>query len=58
MLALAWKFKNMIDMGLDIGLDDIPNIYVLDLLNVIYSQEVRLKKEKHEEMERKAKQAG
>jgi len=41
-------------MGLNLGMDDIPNIYILDLLDVIYSQEKRLEKEKHDEMKRKA----
>jgi len=48
----------MIDLGMDVGVDDIPNLYILDLLLVIHSEEMRLKKEKQEEMERKAKQAG
>lgn len=45
-------------MGMSVGIDDIPNIYVMDLIDVIYSQELALKKEKQKEMERKAKQMG
>jgi len=48
----------MMDMGMDVSLDDIPGLYVYDLLQVIHGQEMRLKKEKQEEMERKARQAG
>lgn len=57
-LKTAFRFKNMIDLGMDVGIGDIPNIHVLDLLLVIHSEEMRLKKEKQKELEREAKQAG
>jgi len=48
----------MIDLGMDVGVDEIPNLYILDLLLVIHAEEMRIKNEKQKEMERKAKQAG
>lgn len=57
-LQTAFRFKNMIDLGMEVSLDDIPNIYIMDILMIIHSEEMRLKKEKQQEMERKAKQAG
>lgn len=48
----------MTDLGMDIGLDDVPSLIVLDLLLIIHEEEQKIKKEKQQEMERKAKQAG
>lgn len=48
----------MLDLGMDVGVADLPNLFILDLLLIIHQEEQRLKKEKQEEMKRKAKQAG
>lgn len=55
MLQVAFQYSNYMDAGIEIGLDDLPNIVVLDLVDEINQAEKKLKKEKIEEQKRKAK---
>jgi len=48
LLQVAFQYHNYIDAGIEIGLSDIPNLVVLDLIDKINEKEQELKQEKIE----------
>lgn len=52
-LQQAFRYHNYIESGLSIRPGELPDIVVLDLLDIIEQEKKKLEKEKHMEAERK-----
>lgn len=57
MVSEAFRYKHYADAGVAVGFDEIPNIVVLDLMEIIETQTKRLKAKKKKEMENKSRNA-
>lgn len=53
LLAQAFTFYNYSEAGISVGIDDVPNLVVLDLLEQIQQAGNKLKKKKLDGMENK-----